>query len=391
MTIGLRFRGLWRPLHARFREAQLAQAAGSLTFTTLLGLVPLLTVALALFSAFPVFAAFQEGLERLFLQSLVPDAIARPVMSAVSQFASKAARLGALGVAGVVASALVLVLTIDRALNRVWRVRRPRPLGTRLLIYLAAVTLGPLLVGVSFTAASYAFTASRGLGPVLPAVLGFALEAMELLAVLAGVFLLFRYLPNTPVAAVDALAGATAVVAAFAAAKAALGWYVDSLRVFALVYGAFATVPILLLWIYIVWVIVLAGAVLAAAAPTLRGAQPHDDRLPGARFTLALRVLRNLAARRDSAEPTMDMRALSLEARADPLEVRTVTDEMMTWGWLAEVSSGEGQPAGYLMRLHPSQCPVRRLVEAWLLAPQPGNERWLQACEDRPLTVQDLL
>ncbi|MEY2593067.1 MAG: hypothetical protein RI972_756 [Pseudomonadota bacterium] len=384
-------RGLWRLLRGRFKQARLGQVAGSLTFTTLLGLVPLLTVALALFSAFPGFATFQEGLERLFLQSLVPDFIARPVLQAVSQFAGKAARLGAVGMAGVVLSALVMMLTIDRALNRIWRVRQPRPVGARLTLYLLAMTLGPLLVGVFFTAASYAFTASRGWGPVMPVVLATALEAVEIVTLLAGVTALFRYLPNTPVAARDALIGAAFVVVAFTIAKEALGWYVSSLTVFAAVYGAFATLPILLLWIYIVWVIVLSGAVLAAAAPALRGGTPAlDGRLPGARFTLALRVLQALAGVRDTEQPTLELATLSSLAKADPLEVRTVADEMVAWGWLVHVPPDAHGSGGYLLRLHPSQCPMHLPVQAFLVAPQAGNEAWL-ARSSAPLTLQQLL
>lgn len=391
MIHGEMIKGLWRLLRSRFQGARLGQVAGSLTFTTLLGLVPLLTVALALFSAFPVFGSFQDGLQKLFLQSLVPDSIARPVLMTVSQFAGQAAKLGAAGVAGVVLSALVMMLTIDRALNRIWRVRKPRPVSARLMLYLAAMTLGPLFVGVFFTTTSYAFTASRGWGPVMPVLLGSALEVLELLALLAGVVLLFRYLPNTPVRWRDALVGALFVVVAFTAAKNALGWYVNSLSVFAAVYGAFATLPILLLWIYIVWVIVLSGAVLAAAAPALRGGTPAlDGRLPGARFTLALRVLQALAGVRDTEQPSLELATLSSLAKADPLEVRTVADEMVAWGWLVHVPPDAHGSGGYLLRLHPSQCPMHLPVHAFLVAPQAGNEAWL-ARSSAPLTLQQLL
>ena len=385
-------RGLWRLLRGRFKEARLGQVAGSLTFTTLLGLVPMLTVTLALFSAFPVFSAFQEGLEKIFLQSLVPDSIARPVLKTISEFAGKAARLGVAGLLGVLISALVLMLTIDRALNRIWRVRKPRPVSARLMIYLAAMTLGPLFMGIFFTGASYAFTASRGWGPVMPVVLGTALDVLELLALLAGVAGLFRYLPNTQVAWRDALIGAVFVVVAFTAAKEALGWYVNSLSVFAAVYGAFATLPILLLWIYIVWVIVLSGAVLAAAAPALRGGPlPLDERLPGSRFTLALRVLRVLSSVRDLEVPTLGLGELAARVQADPLEVRTVAEEMVAWGWLVQVEEEGAVPAGYLMRLHPTQCPMDVPIRAFLLAPQHGNEAWLQRTLSQGLTLQQVL
>ncbi|MFM8770114.1 MAG: YihY family inner membrane protein, partial [Rubrivivax sp.] len=153
---------LWRLLLQRFREDRLGMTAGSLTFTTLIALVPLLTVTLALFTAFPMFSSFQGALERLFLQNLVPDTIARPVLSALSQFAGKASRMGALGLAALAATALALIMTIDRTLNAIWRVRRPRSLGRRLLIYWAVLTVGPLVLGASLTMTSTVLAATRG-------------------------------------------------------------------------------------------------------------------------------------------------------------------------------------------------------------------------------------
>lgn len=393
MTHRQSVQGIWRLLRQRFAEARLGQVAGSLTFTTLLALVPMLAVVLALFSLFPQFAAFQDALQKFFLQSLVPDAIARPVLKTVTQFAGKASKLGAAGGVGVVLSALALMLTIDRALNRIWRVRQPRPLAQRLLIYLAAVTLGPLAVGMSFTAASYAFTAARGwapMMPVMPLLLRTTLEMLELGCLLMGVVTLYRYLPNTVVHWREALWGGAFVTVAFAVARQALGWYVDAVSGFAAVYGAFATLPILLLWIYIVWVLVLTGALLAAMAPGLIGGLQRryadlDMRQPGAQFTLALRVLRLLAQRRDAAQPEMALAALSAAVQADPLEVRPLADRLSGWGWLA------CEDGLYHLRLHPSHCPMDLPVQEWLATPQPGNEAWLQRAGGRGLTLADLL
>ena len=133
-------------LRERFRDDRLGLTAGSLTFTTLISLVPLVTVMLALFSAFPMFASFQVALEKYFLQSLVPDTIAKPVLSALTQFAGKANRLGTLGLLFLLITALALMLTIDRSLNAIWRVRKARPIAQRVLVYWAALTLGPLLL-----------------------------------------------------------------------------------------------------------------------------------------------------------------------------------------------------------------------------------------------------
>ena len=136
-------------LGERFREDRLGLTASSLTFTTTMALVPFFTVALAVFTAFPMFGKLQGALQAWLVQSLVPDAIARQVLGYLTQFAGKASRLGAVGLAVLVVTALALVLTIDRTLNSIWRVKRPRPLGQRVLIYWAVMTLGPLLLGAS--------------------------------------------------------------------------------------------------------------------------------------------------------------------------------------------------------------------------------------------------
>ena len=125
-------------LRERFREDRLGLSASSLTFTTMIALVPFFTVALAIFTAFPMFGKLQSNLQGWLVQSLVPDAIARQVLGYLQQFAGKASRLGGLGLAALVFSAIALVLTIDRTLNNIWRVRRPRPLGQRVLLYWAA-------------------------------------------------------------------------------------------------------------------------------------------------------------------------------------------------------------------------------------------------------------
>ena len=149
-------------LRVRFDELRLGQTAGSLTFTTLISLVPLLVLTLALFTAFPMFASFQKALEQYFLANLVPDNIARPVLRTLTQFAGKATGIGTLGAVALGVTAIALMLTIDRTLNAIWRVRKPRPIAQRVLIYWVMLTLGPLALGASLALTSYAITANRG-------------------------------------------------------------------------------------------------------------------------------------------------------------------------------------------------------------------------------------
>ena len=184
-------------LGKRFRDDRLGVTASSLTFTTTIALVPLMTVALAVFSAFPMFGRLQGALQNWLVESLVPDNIARQVLSYLTQFAGQAGRLGAAGLAILVGTALALILTIDHTLNRIWRVRRRRPLAQRMLVYWAAMTLGPLLLAGSATLTSYAVTASKGLVAGMPGGVGLVLDAIQYGVLAGSIAALYHYIPYT--------------------------------------------------------------------------------------------------------------------------------------------------------------------------------------------------
>jgi membrane protein len=251
-------------LGERFREDRLGLTASSLTFTTTIALVPFFTVALAVFTAFPMFGKLQGALQAWLVQSLVPDAIARQVLGYLTQFAGKASRLGVAGLAALIVTALALVLTIDRTLNSIWRVRRPRPLAQRVLIYWAVMTLAPLLLGASLSISSYLVSASRGLVVAMPGLVQMLLGVFEFILLAAGLAALYRYVPNTPVRRGHAWAGAFFAATGIELARKLLALYIAKVPTYSMVYGTFATVPILLVWIYVAWVIVLLGAVIAA-------------------------------------------------------------------------------------------------------------------------------
>jgi membrane protein len=137
--------------------------AGSLTFTTTLALVPLLTIVLAMFTTFPMFGQFPRRARRYFVQTLMPKGIANTIIGNLTQFASKATRLSAVGAVALLFTTSAMMGMIERAFNQIWRVKRTRPLAQRVLIYWALVTLGPLLFGLSMTATSQLFMATNGL------------------------------------------------------------------------------------------------------------------------------------------------------------------------------------------------------------------------------------
>lgn len=351
-------------LKARFREERLGLTAGSLTFTTLISLVPLLTVMLALFTAFPIFSSFQIALEKYFLKSLIPDTIAKPVLLSLTQFATKANRLGAVGLVVLGFTALALMLTIDRTLNAIWRVQRPRPIAQRVLVYWAAVTLGPLLLGGSLTLTSYAISAGQGYVGQLPGDVAVLLRLLELVGLAAAVAGLFHYVPNTDVRWRHAFLGGIFVAIAFTLAKSGLAWYVKRVPTYSTLYGAFATVPIFLVWLYLAWVIMLVGAVLAANAPSLGQAMPRRREVPGLAFELALDTLRELGRRQATGDVGATKLGLALRLRVDPLQLEPVLDALVDLDLVGRLEEGGAQRLVLLCR--PETTRAEPLLKALL-------------------------
>jgi membrane protein len=325
-------------LRERFREDRLGLSASSLTFTTTIALVPFFTVALAVFTAFPMFGKLQAGVQAWLVQSLVPDAIARQVLGYLTQFAGKASRLGSVGLAVLLVTALALVLTIDRTLNGIWRVRRVRPLGQRVLIYWAAITLGPLLLAASLSTTSYVLSASRGVVGALPGGLGVLLDLFEFVMVAVALTALYRYVPNTPVRWAHALAGGLYGALGLEIAKRLLAWYLSLVPTYSAVYGAFATLPILLVWIYIAWVIVLLGAVIAAYLPSLLAGASRRASGHGWQFQLALEVLQHLERARVGARRGMSASELAAAMGVDPLQLEPVLQTLVQLDWVGRLN-----------------------------------------------------
>jgi membrane protein len=378
-----------RTLRIRFREDRLGLTAGSLTFTTLISLVPLVTVMLAVFSAFPMFASFQEALQKYFLQALVPENISRQVLGALTQFAAKAKGVGTVGLVLLFLAALALMLTIDRTLNGIWRVRKPRPIAQRVLVYWAAATLGPLVLGVSLSLTSYALSASQGFVGVLPGGVAALLQTLEFLLLAASLAGLFHYVPNTHVRWRHALAGGVCSALGFELAKRLLGWYLAAVPTYTFVYGAFATVPIFLIWIYFGWVIVLLGAVIAAYAPSLRMRVKRWPEGPGARLQLAIAVLRELAKARTLGERGLSGGQLSEALRTDPLQTEPIIETLMAFDWVGRLE--EPNDPRFVLLCEPARTPAQPLLSQLLLEPFAASRGLWQRAGFDTMTVQELM
>lgn len=359
-------------LRERFREDHLGLTASSLTFTTILALVPFFTVALAVFTAFPIFGKLQDALQGWLVSSLVPDSISRQVLGYLTQFASKASSLGAAGFSILLATALALILTIDRTLNDIWRVQRLRPLGQRVLIYWAAITLGPLLMGASLALTSYVMSASGGLVKRLPDGVQLLFDSIQFVVLAGGMAALYHYVPNTPVKWRHAWTGGLFVAVCIELAKKVLAVYLGKVPTYSVVYGAFATLPILLVWIYVAWVIVLLGAVVTAYLPSLLAGVARRGTVAGWTFQLAVEVLQQLHRVRHQPLKGLRPSQFAQLLRVDGLQLAPVLEALTALDWVGQVNDaamGEADvpESRYVLLANPGTTPLAPLVQRLLL------------------------
>ncbi|MGH8692231.1 MAG: YihY family inner membrane protein [Burkholderiales bacterium] len=316
----------------RFYEERALQTAGSLTYTTLLSLVPLLTVALAVSTAFPVFDQTTGALQLFLLENFLPDATGIEVIAdQVSAFTRNAGRLTAIGLGVFAVTAVMLMMTIDVSLNRLFRVQRRRPMLQQVLIYWAVLTLGPVLIGASLSMTSFAVGASFGwmqLGQMADAVL----RVLPFVFTCAALTLLYAVVPYRHVPLRDALLGGVLAGIAFELAKRGFAVYLARFPTYTLIYGAFATIPIFLVWLYMSWVVVLAGATLTAMLPAYRFAEGRP--IPGRDFADALAVLA-LLARAQGGGGVRRLRQMSEELRLMPHRCEAVLERAARRGWTA--------------------------------------------------------
>jgi membrane protein len=257
------FRFLYR-VFARLRDIDLARTAGTLSFTTLLAIVPLITVAFAFGARFPVFEDWLKVLEQFMLRHLLPFSAAADIRSHIQGFAAQAARLTGISIVAIVVTAVLAVATVEREINAIWGIRRGRTLGRRILVYALGLTAGPVLVGASISLTTWlvvhslaAVSIRRTLGTQIVETLPFAFATV-------GLTMLYKGVPARHVALVPALVAGALGAAALEVAKHAFAWYLTQVSAYQAVYGALAALPIFLLWIYLCWIIVLAGAAVSA-------------------------------------------------------------------------------------------------------------------------------
>jgi membrane protein len=378
-------------LARRLRDDRSIQTAGSLTFTSLLALVPLVTVALSLSTAFPVFDRAIDALSGYISGQLLPEGGAR-VTAQLSAFVAKAARLTSVGLAVLALTSLMLMLTIDEVLNRIFRVQRRRGLAQRLLMYWAVLSLGPVLMGVSLSMTSFLVGSSLGY-------LDLGGLARSVLALLPFIFtcatfkLLYLVVPYRRIEFRHALVGGLVASVLFELAKRGFALYIAKFPAYTLIYGAFATVPIFLVWVYVSWIVVLIGATLTAMLPAYRGFDLRRADAPGRELVDAIAILRALA-QAHRAEGPLPLGQIARRTRIPPERCELLLERCAGRGW-AERTERES----WLLARDADTIGMTQVLRAFAMdaevvragVPPALAEQLAQAGDSLTMTLQDLM
>jgi len=251
-------------LFVRFKEDRIIFYSGYLSYVTLLSMVPLLAVTFSAFSLFPVFQEWRGELEAFVFKNFVPT-MGEAIQGHFVRFIENATKMTPVGLVILILLALLLIYSIDHTLNHIWRVRKNRRLIVSFSIYWVVLTLGPVLIGTSLLTTSYLLSLTGFEENTLLAVRKLFLELLPYLASFSSFLLLYLVVPNTSVHFWSALSGAMIAAILFELSKSAFALYFTHFPVYQAIYGALAIIPLLFIWVYVSWIVVLVGAQVAAS------------------------------------------------------------------------------------------------------------------------------
>ncbi len=349
-----------RLVGVRLQQDRCAEMAASLTFTTLLSLVPLITIMLTVFSAFPVFADLSTNLKSFVLSNMLPETGGKMISRYMEQFAESASRLKAVGIVFLAVAAMWMMLTIDNAFHRIFRVTRQRNMLQRVLVYWAVITLAPLLVGGSLSLTSWLVGLSVGYAKEMSAVGVSMLKFLPVLLTTAAFTLLFRVVPNRYVPLRHAVIGGVIASITFESMNRAFAFYISHFPTYKLVYGAFASVPIFLLWIYLSWLTLLFGAIITAALSHWRST--HALKLDqAARLYFALSILKLMHKGMQNGE-VQELPGLSKQLRIGYEDVEAILNKLAGAKMVGKLSGH-----GWGMVRSPEHIQLSELTRLFLL------------------------
>ena len=371
--VSLFLRAFARRFADRFLATNCWEVAGGLAFTTLLALVPMATLAILFFRTVPAFAQLGEALRDFLTANLLPDAAAAIITQYAEAFTANAGQLTALGSSMLVFTSVLLLATVEDVFNRIWNARRARGWARRLTLYWFVLTAGPLLVGGSIAVArALAQEASEFAGHA-----SWSDQLLALLVPLALLWLFFTFLyyavPHHPVRGRIAAVAGFLVAVLFLLLQKGFGWFVATIPTYTLIYGAFATLPIFLLWLYSLWLLILSGAVAAAAFEETAAEIKSMPHFPGFEALAAWTILETLwGAQREGR--SLPQEALWHAAKLPPHECEAILERLALLGWVERSEKGT-----WLAAIAPEGLSAARILAAFAL----DLERW-QAYAETP-------
>ncbi|MEZ5830004.1 MAG: YihY family inner membrane protein [Dongiaceae bacterium] len=281
----------------RFTRDSCPSVASSLSYTSLLAMVPMLAIGLAMFAAFPAFSNMRDSMLRALIENTAPS-LSVVIEGHLQTFIRNAGETTGVGILGLAITAVLLINTIQTAFDRIWGGGRGFKIQ-RFPIYWALITLGPILFGVAFSVSGYAFALaqSAGIANISIAVRLYSMLAPFILEAV-GFLLFYRLIPTRPVRWIDAACGAVIAAFMFELLKRGFGLYLGFLGNYQTLYGALAALPFFLIWMYLGWLVVLIGAEITASLPEWRSGRRDPDERPrrGDVLGLALGALVSLRA-----------------------------------------------------------------------------------------------
>jgi membrane protein len=243
----------------RCKEDKITVSAGHLAYVSLLSLVPFIMVFFTILSAFPAFAEVRGELESFIFDNFVPHS-GGVVQKYMAQFVDKASQMGAISILSLVVVALLLISNIDKTLNRIWQTPKTRPMIYTFAIYWMVLTLGPILMGSSVIISSYLVGIANYAEEYTPGFTTFFLRIGTFVTSISAFLIIYMVVPNKRISFIHALAGAILASTLFELSKKGFAVYVSSFPSYQLIYGALAVIPILFVWVYLSWIVVLLGA-----------------------------------------------------------------------------------------------------------------------------------
>ncbi|ADW75966.1 MULTISPECIES: virulence factor BrkB family protein [Rahnella] len=255
-------KSLWkftRLLLKRSDKDGLTLLAGHLAYVSLLSLVPLIAVVFSLFALFPVFSEISMQLKTFIFSNFMP-ATGNTIQRYLEQFVANSSKMTAVGTCGLIVTALLLIASVDSVLNKIWDSKTTRPIVFSFAVYWMVLTLGPILLVASVAVSSYLLSLNWLNISGVHSVIDHALRILPLLISWVTFWLLYQVVPTVRVPAKDALIGALVSGVLFELSKKIFTLYIQLFPSYQLIYGVLAVIPILFLWVYVSWCIVLLGA-----------------------------------------------------------------------------------------------------------------------------------